>query len=99
MVSNPTIKRDQIAVVLTRALKFLAKDTAPEVVRSNFIVLKEWELDSEHGVELACDLSMELGISIPEEDNPLIDEISQVGRKRARTFEEVVDYIAALCQN
>lgn len=95
MVRQTHVKREEVAGVLRDCLRFLASDKEPETVTDKLTVLLEWSLDSEHGVELACDLCTRLGIDIPSNVNPLIDE-SIPDKKRARTFGEVVDYIMTL---
>lgn len=85
----------QIAQVLIDCLKDLAGDDAPEEIDDNMNVLKEWGLESDDGVDLAIDLGIRLGIQIPTRDNPLVKEDSG-GGKRARTFRQVVAYLARL---
>lgn len=95
MVRPSRLTREEIAKTLEECLGFLAGKAVPKLIRGNLCVLREWDLDSEHGVELACDLCARLGIDIPINDNPLIDESDSV-RKRARTFAEVVDHLLKL---
>ena len=94
MVRTTKLSRSEIASALGDCLHFLAKGDVPQTINPGLIVLNEWNLDSEHGVELACDLSTRLGIEIPADENPLIDESGR--KRRARTFGEVVEYIMAL---
>lgn len=93
MTSN--ISQTDIADAVIQALKLLAGGKAPEEIEENMDVLKEWDLDSEDGVDLASDLGPSLGIEIPLKDNPLIEE-DGTGRKRARSFREVVQYLSEL---
>jgi acyl carrier protein len=88
--------REKIGQTLVDCLRFLSGKACPAEFTINTDVLRECDLDSEDGVEIACDLSRRLGIAIPAKDNPLIDDTSATGRKRARTFGEVVEYLAAL---
>ncbi len=85
----------QIEQVLIDCLKDLAGGDAPEEIDDDTNVLKEWGLESDDGVDLAIDLGIRLGIQIPTRDNPLVKEDS-AGRKRARSFREVVGYLARL---
>jgi acyl carrier protein len=55
-------------------------------------VLQDLGLDSADGVEIACVLEDILGIKIPQDANPLIDDANQ----RGRTVEELCDWIDAL---
>jgi hypothetical protein len=96
MVSNTTLTREEVAAVLTERLSFLSSNNSPREIRGDLVVLHEWGLDSEHGVELACDLSARLKLDIPSNDNPLIDESAPTNRKRARTFDEVVTHLLSL---
>jgi acyl carrier protein len=96
MVTKPKLSRVHVSKVLTDALASVSKERAPKIISENLKVLDEWEIDSEHGLEVAIELSIELGIEIPANDNPLIDETSESGRKRARTFGEVIDHLVSL---
>jgi len=96
MVSTTKLTRGEVSAALEECLRFLTRGKCPKTIREDLNVLLEWSLDSEHGVELACDLSTRLGIEIPMDENPLIDESGPDKRKRARTFGEVVDYLMNL---
>lgn len=96
MVMNNTASQGKIRHVLVDCLRFLAGTSCPAEFTDEMDVLHECDLDSEDGVEIACDLSSRLGIVIPAKDNPLIDDGSATSRKHARTFGEVVEYLAAL---
>jgi acyl carrier protein len=96
MVRITKLTREEVVTALEDCLSFLSKGKNPRAIHSNLDVLREWSLDSEHGVELACDLSTRLGIEIPDNENPLIEENLATKKKRARTFGEVVDYILNL---
>ncbi len=93
MVRTARFTRDEVTTALEDCLNFLARGRGPPEILAGLNVLREWCLDSEHGIELACDLSARLGIDIPASENPLIDETGPTKRKRARTFGEVVDYL------
>jgi acyl carrier protein len=88
MQNTPT----EIEAALIECLE-AAADEAPDNIEDDMDVLKTWDLDSEDGIDLALDLGLRLGIEIPLKDNPLIEE-DGAGRKRARSFREVVDYLA-----
>ncbi len=83
----------EIEGALLECLKAAAVDEGPDHIHDEMDVLKTWDLDSEDGIDLALDLGPRLGIEIPLKDNPLIDEDPR-GRKRARSFREVVNYLA-----
>jgi len=87
------ITRTEVVAVLKECLQFLSKDKGPVEISMDLLVLAEWSLDSEHGVELATDLSTRLDIDIPVADNPLIEEMGPEKKRRQRTFGEVVDYL------
>lgn len=88
------LTREEVERVLKEALESLAGGNCPENIDPGMVVLANWDLDSEDGVEIACDLSALLGVIIPDEDNPLIEDGSN--RRSPRTFGEVVDYLLAL---
>lgn len=92
-MSNLT--RETIEEELRECLTRLTGDPSPAEFSSKDSVLNICGLDSQHGVELACDLEVSLSIRIPDKDNPLVLDESDC-RKRARTFAEVVDYLLAL---
>ena len=91
-----TARREEIRHVLGDCLRYIARKDCPGEFTEEMVVLVVCGLDSEHGVELACDLSARLKIEIPAKDNPLIEDDDATGRKRARKFEEVVTYLMAL---
>ncbi|MBE2205715.1 MAG: hypothetical protein IAE94_15390 [Chthoniobacterales bacterium] len=88
--------RQSIERTLEESLRELAGENAPIEIVPEMVVLESWAIDSLHGVELACDLSSRLRINIPLEDNPLVVEDSITGKRRSRTFVEVVDYLFSL---
>lgn len=88
-----TITREQIETELKDCLRFVAGEHCPVEWHPDDDVLCSCDIDSMHGVELACDLVARLGINIPQEDNPLIEDDRTTGRKRHRTFREVVEYL------
>lgn len=83
---------DDVAKVLIECLNSLGDDDGPSQISPQTSVIRQWDLQSEDGVELAADLELQLEIEIPHDENPLIAE-SQTGQKRARTFDEVVRYL------
>ena len=84
---------DDVASVLTECLRSLAGDKSPGEIRPDVDIFREWGLDSEDGVDLAADIASRLGIQIPDDENPLVEENIRTGRKRARSFKEVVNYV------
>jgi acyl carrier protein len=88
--------RSQIEVALKECLKHIAGDNYHEEWKPGDNVIRCCGLDSQHGIELACDLESRMGISIPMKENPLVLEDDGNGCKRARCFGEVVDYLVAL---
>jgi hypothetical protein len=99
LVRMNTISREQIEETLRECLQLLAGDKCPTDWNGDDDVLDFWGLDSQHGVELACDLASRLGIDIPLKDNPLIEDGDGVDRKRQRTFSEVVSYLEDLADD
>jgi acyl carrier protein len=91
-----TARQEKTRHVLAECLRFLAGKNCPADFTDDMIVLQACDLDSEHGIEIACDLSARLGIEIPAKDNPLISDDVATGRKRARSFDEVVTYLMTL---
>lgn len=90
------IDRTKIELALQDCLKHIAKDCYPTKWNPGDDVIRCCGLDSQHGIELACDLESRLEITIPLKENPLILDDDGEGRKRARSFAEVVDYLVAL---
>lgn len=86
---------NEIAKALQECLAFVGGH-CPDEIRLDMDVIHEWDLQSEQGVELACELSGRLSIDIPVKDNPLIEENTITGRKRSRSFAQVVEHIAQL---
>lgn len=91
-----SLDRTQIELALQDCLKHIARDSYPSEWKAGDNVIRCCGLDSQHGIELACDLESRLGIAIPLKENPLVLDNDGEGRKRARTFGEVVDYLTAL---
>ena len=90
------LTQSEIEQALQECLRRIAGDTYPTEWKPNDNVICCCGLDSQHGIELACDLESRLGIEIPLKENPLVLDDDGEGRKRARTFSEVVDYLTAL---
>jgi hypothetical protein len=88
--------KSEIERVLQECLRHIARDTYPTSWQPQDNVICCCGLDSQHGIELACDLEVRLGIEIPLKENPLVLDNDGEGKKRARTFTEVVDYLIAL---
>lgn len=57
-------------------------------INDDFRPVDEGGLESVDGVQIASDVELDVGICIPDDVNPLIDESG--GQKRARTFREIV---------
>jgi len=94
MVRNEKPSRETIRETLTDCLRFLKGSELGEFDESTDVIVG-LGLDSQHGVELACDLSSRLKIEIPLKENPLIEDGAD-GRMRSRTFGEVLEYLVAL---
>lgn len=90
------LNKAEIEQALQECLRHIARDTYPTEWKPNDNVIRCCGLDSQHGIELACDLESRLGIEIPVKENPLVLDDDGEGRKRGRTFSEVVDYLTAL---
>lgn len=84
---------NDVASVLIECLRSLAGDKSPDEIRPDLDIFREWGLDSEDGVDLAADIASRLGIQIPDDENPLVEENIRTDRKRARSFREVVNYV------
>jgi acyl carrier protein len=83
---------DDVAKVLIECLNSLGNDHRTAQISPETSVIRQWDLHSEDGVDLAADLEIQLEIEIPHDENPLIAE-SRTGQKRARSFDEVVRYL------
>lgn len=86
----------QIREIVEECLRFLAGEKFPDQLTDEMNVLQICGLDSEHGLEIACDLSAKLGFEIPNDDNPLVYEDRATGRKRGRSLPEVIEHIEEL---
>jgi len=89
-------KRTDIEHALRECLEHIAGEDYQAGMKREDNVMRCCGLDSQHGVELACDLQSRLGIPIPPNENPLVLDDDGEGRSRARNFGEVVDYLVAL---
>src|SRR6266496_5756392 len=92
---NQTAENDDIRSTVINCLRGMAKQ-CPDEFRDETDILHDCDLDSEHGIELACDLSARLGIKIPANENPLVEDRGPSGRKRSRRFGEVLEYLIKL---
>lgn len=90
------LDRTEIELVLKDCLKYIAGEQYDAAMKREDNVIRCCGLDSQHGIELACDLESRLGVLIPVNENPLILDDDGEGRKRARNFGEVVEYLVAL---
>ena len=86
----------EIAAILVECLNFIGGASGPAEDLDEVFVLKAWDLDSEDGLEIACDLSTKLGIDIPHNENPLVEDDPVSGKRRGRRFREVVAYLSRL---
>lgn len=96
LATMTTDRQKQIEKTLMECLRQLAGDKFPDELKPEDDVLMCCGLDSQHGVELACDLATILEIEIPLKDNPLIVECDENGKKRARRCSEVIEYLSKL---
>lgn len=72
-------------------------DKVDEVEITDFTDLEfDLGLDSFCGIELACEFSARLGVSIPKKVNPLKVKDEETGHRRFRRFGELVEYLATL---
>ncbi len=88
--------RTEIEQALRECLEHIAGDHYQTIMKREDNVMLCCRLDSQHGVELACDLESRLGIAIPLNENPLVADGDDSSQRRARNFGEVVDYLVAL---
>jgi hypothetical protein len=96
MVRSDLGNSDNIRTILADCLRELSSMKCPAEFGDDTDILHECNLDSQHGIELACELDARLAIGIPAKDNPLIEDGGATGRKRARKFGEVVRYLEQL---
>ena len=89
-------ERTEIEQVLRECLEHIAGKEYQALMKREDNVMICCGLDSQHGVELACDLEARLGITIPLNENPLVADGDDKSQRRARNFGEVVDYLVAL---
>lgn len=90
--------RTKIETVLRECLEHIAGEEYDAEMKREDNVMSCCGLDSQHGVELACDLQSRLGILIPVNQNPLVLDDDGEGRTRSRNFGEVVEYLVALAK-
>lgn len=91
-----TLTQHRIEEILIESLRQVAGEKCPADWRAEDDVIECCAIESLHGVELACDLVARLGIEIPLTENPLIDDGKSGGKKRHRSFSEVVGYLERL---
>jgi hypothetical protein len=89
---------DEVAGRLAACLNSLAGGNKPQQIQPDLSALRQWGLDSEDGIDLAAEMGSQLGIEIPHYENPLVAE-NRVGQKRARTFQEVVQYLVRFTES
>lgn len=86
--------RNQIRDAVIQAVhEFLGPDDVPDVDEQTN-PLKDFDKESHDGVDFACILSEVLGIDIPPELNPLVDD----ARHRARSVGQIVDLMCGLIE-
>ena len=89
------ISRDKIRQILIISLKDLTElEDIPDINNKTDINI-DLGLDSADGLDFACDLTEKLGINIPAELNPFVDD----DKKRCRVVGEIVEVLFKYFKN
>jgi acyl carrier protein len=88
------LNRNKVRDVLLATLREFLGDRAPTQLTEATDPFKDLGLDSEDGVDFACVLSEKFGCLIPNDVNPLVDDV----RHRARLVGETIDLMCALIE-
>lgn len=82
--------REQLRAMVVASLRELANNTEAEITDQTS-PKDDLELDSEEGVEFACEISKRMGKHFPDDLNPFVDDDA----RRGRTVGEIVDFLEA----
>lgn len=85
-------ERNEVRDLYLKALREFLGDKAPADLSEDTDPFKDLGLDSEDGVDFACELSERFGCKIPDNLNPWVDDT----RHRPRKLGESIDLICEL---
>ena len=80
---------DLVKQVVIETLAIYAGDRLPEQIE-DLRAIENLGLDSMDGISVACELSVRLRVLIPDDQNPLVDDIN----KRGRTVREIIEFVS-----
>ena len=84
-----SLTRDEIREQVIASLREVMRDGSIKEIDETTDPIKDLGLDSLDGINFACTLSEKLGINIPPEVNPLIDD----KKNRPRRVGEIIDLL------
>lgn len=88
-------ERNEVRDLYMKALREFLGDKAPDNLSETTDPFKDLGLDSEDGVDFACELSQRFGIKIPDDVNPWVDD----AQHRARQIGESIDLMCHLVES
>jgi acyl carrier protein len=88
------INRNEVCDILLATLREFLGDKAPDQITEATDPFNDLGLDSEDGVDFACVLSEKFGCAVPNDVNPLVDDI----RHCPRRIGETIDLMCELLQ-
>lgn len=88
-------ERNEVRDLYMKALREFLGDKAPDELSEATDPFKDLGLDSEDGVDFACELSEKLGYKVPDDLNPWVDD----AQHRARRLGESIDLMCQLIES
>ena len=88
------LSRNELRDMVIASLKELCDDDDAEIA-DDTNPTDDLDLDSEHGIEFACDISEKMGKLFPNDLNPFVDDET----KTIRNVGAIVDLLEALQPN
>jgi acyl carrier protein len=88
-------ERNEVRDLYLKALREFLGDKAPENLSEATDPFRDLGLDSEDGVDFACELSERLGCKVPDDLNPWVDD----ARHCSRPLGESIDLMCQLIES
>lgn len=88
------LDRNEVRDLYMKSLRGFLGTRAPDDLNESIDPFNDLGLDSEDGVDFACELSKNLGFKIPNDLNPWVDDV----RHRALRFGESIDLVCQLIE-
>lgn len=90
------LKRNEVKEAVMAGLKDVSEDKDFSVVDEQTNVVKELGLETDDGNDLAAILRRRLGISIPDDINPLFNDAKKGKSGFERTVGDIIDLVCTL---